>query len=322
MRASGAGLAHAAVVHRRFAVSAVLTIALLGALAPAPAFAASAAKPLPSATTSSSTGIDVSWPQCGRTLPSGRAFGVVGVNGGTASTFSPCVASEAAWARTTTGSTGQPRLAFYINTANPYGQGSWWPTSDSSRPPAGTAPYPTGALPVATVTYPTSGAPIGCTTTATGTPSYNSRCAYVYGYVRAEQAVEWTREQIGSFDPAAYRWWLDVETTNTWQTDTASNSASLAGAAAYLQQAGLGVGVYSTTAQWTTIVGGTNLHIPPLPNGAKSNLIGLDEWGAGASSQKGAQSNCTAATPFTGGTNRLMQYLSSGTDYDVSCSGY
>jgi hypothetical protein len=172
------------------------------------------------------------------------------------------------------------------------------------------------------VTYPGGTKAIGCSTTATGAPRYDSTCAYVYGYVRAEQAVEWTREQLSGFDPAAYRWWLDVETTNTWQTDTASNAASLAGAAAYLAQAGRGVGAYSTTAQWTTIVGGTRSSIPPLPDGSPSNLIGLDEWGAGASSAKGAQSNCAAATPFTGGHNRLMQYTSRGVDYDVSCGGY
>ena len=268
------------------------------------------------------TGADVSWPQCGRKLPAGQAFAVVGVNGGTAATFSPCVPAQVSWAKSTTGATAQPKLAFYVNTANPFDQGSWWPTSDSSRPPAGRSPYPKGSLPVAAVTYPGSTNPVGCSTTDQGAPSYDSRCAYVYGYVRAEQAVEWTREQVTGFDPAAYRWWLDVETSNTWQIDTAANAASLAGAAAYLQQAGLSVGVYSTTAQWRSIVGGTGSDIPPLPNGAASNLVGLDEWGAGASSAKGAASNCVTATPFTGGGNRLMQYLSNGVDYDVSCGGY
>ena len=310
-------------VKHRLAVGAVLAGTVLAVLMPAPAFAAQHdGTPSTSATTSATTGADVSWPQCGRKLPSGQAFGLVGVNGGTAATFSPCLPSEVNWARSTAGTTGQPKLAFYINTANPYGQGSWWPTSDFDKPRAGTAPYPTGTLPVSSVTYPGSGNPIGCTTTATGGPSYNSKCAYVYGFVRAEQAVEWAREQIAGLDPVAYRWWLDVETTNTWQADTASNAASLAGAAAYLKQAGLGVGAYSTTAQWTSIVGGTRSNIPPLPNGAPSTLIGLDEWGAGASSLKGAQSNCTAATSFTGGQNRLMQYVSNGTDYDVSCGAY
>jgi hypothetical protein len=310
-------------MHRRILGAVVLASTAFAVLAPAPAFAASQGKPAPGSSSASPTGADVSWPQCGQRLPSSQAFGIVGVNDGTAGSFSPCIAQEVAWANATSGAAGQPKLAFYVNTANPYGEsGSWWPKSDSDKPPLGAAPYPTGVLPVQTVTYPGTTTPIGCTTTSTGTPSYDSRCAYVYGYVRAEQAVEWTREQLSGVDPAAYRWWLDVETINSWQKDTASNAASLAGAAAYLRQAGLGVGAYSTTAQWTTIVGGTGAKIPNLPDGSPSNLIGLDEWGAGASSQSGAKSNCTAAVPFTGGHNRLMQYLSKGVDYDVSCGAY
>jgi hypothetical protein len=306
---------------RRFLVGAVVAAAMV-ALVPAPAFASQNSAAAGISITSTTTGVDVSWPQCGQVLPGRQAFGVVGVNGGTAATFNRCLTTEAGWAASSSGTTAQPKAAFYINTANPYGQGSWWPTSDASKPPVGSAPYPTGALPVASVTYPGGTEAIGCSTTPTGAPSYDSKCAYVYGYVRAEQAVEWTREQISGFDPAAYRWWLDVETSGTWQADTASNAASLAGAAAYLAQAGLSVGAYSTTAQWTAIVGGTRSNIPPLPDGSPSNLIGLDEWGAGASSAKVAQSNCTAATPFTGGHNRLMQYTSRGVDYDVSCGGY
>jgi len=305
----------------RLAVVAVLGAALMGVLAPTPAFAAQQGKPGGSAATASvTTGADISWAQCGRKTPSGQAFGIVDANGGTAGSFNPCLPAEVTWASSTSGSTPQPKLAFYVNTANPAGEGAWWPTSDSDAPPPAAAPYPTGALPVGTVRYP-GGGEVGCTA-VNDAPSYSSACAYVYGYFRAEQAVEWVHEQVPQVTLPTVRWWLDVETMNTWQADTRSNAASLAGAAAYLASVGAGVGVYSTTTQWTKIVGGTGASIPALPNGAPSNLVGLDEWGAGASSQKGAVSNCTAATPFTGGTNRLMQYVSNNTDYDVSCAGY
>jgi hypothetical protein len=41
-------------------------------------------------------GNDVSWPQCGKTLPSGQAFGIVGVIGGLANNTNPCFATELA----------------------------------------------------------------------------------------------------------------------------------------------------------------------------------------------------------------------------------
>src|ERR1039457_2468788 len=43
-------------------------------------------------------GNDVSYPQCGVTLPSQQAFGIVGVNEGLANTTNPCLADEKAWA--------------------------------------------------------------------------------------------------------------------------------------------------------------------------------------------------------------------------------
>ena len=104
-----------------------------------------------------------------------------------------------------------------------------------------------------------------------------------------------------------------------------SNAASLAGSATYLASIAADgtarVGVYSTTAQYRTIVGGVGAAVPDLPDGERSPLIGLPEWGAGATSLKGAQSNCSAV-PFTGGSITLTQYVSGSLDYDVSCRGY
>jgi hypothetical protein len=58
-------------------------------------------------------GYDVSYPQCGRTLPAGAAFGIVGVNGGAPLTTNKCLSDHSAWAR------GTKAHAVYVNTANP-----------------------------------------------------------------------------------------------------------------------------------------------------------------------------------------------------------
>ena len=69
-------------------------------------------------------GNDVSYPQCGITLPTGQAFGIVAVNDGLANTTNPCLAAEIAWAQTSTGAARQPRASLYVNTADPGSRGS------------------------------------------------------------------------------------------------------------------------------------------------------------------------------------------------------
>jgi hypothetical protein len=291
------------------------------AVAPA---AKPSSSPSPAKTTAPTTGSDISYPQCSSTPPSNQLFGVVGVNGGTAKDFNPCLSSQFGWASRTAGTTPQGTASLYVNTANPGSQSSWWPASDADRPTVDTsAAGPRNALPTEPITYPGGGAP-GCSRT---TDPYGAACAYVYGYVRAEQAVEYAKEALGPAYSGGLRWWLDVETSNTWAGPTTANAASLAGAATYLGRVGVAaagvarVGVYSSTAQYRTITGGTGSAVPSLPDGERSPLIGLPEWGAGAPSLKGAQSNC-GVTPFTGGAITLTQFVSGAFDYDVSCRGY
>ena len=71
---------------------------------------------------SGTTGKDISWPQCGGTVPAAGAFGVVGVNDGHAFSTSPCLVSEAAW--------GGGGLSVYLNLNSP---------SESSRYMSGPA---------------------------------------------------------------------------------------------------------------------------------------------------------------------------------------
>jgi hypothetical protein len=272
---------------RRTAVVVSLVGFLLAAMV-ASAAGASAVAPT-RAGSATATGNDVSWPQCGRTLPSGQAFGIVGVNNGLANNFNPCFASQLSWAEASSGGTSMPKAALYVNTANPALTGSWWPTDNT---------YPMGSPVAVPARY--------------GTCRHDDgpACAYVYGYAKAYDDV--AAVAAGGHHPASYDWWLDVETSNSWEGSTTSNRADLEGMTDYLDSQGIRVGVYSTAYQWKTIVGAVGAV-------GTSSLDGLPSWIAGARNLKGAQANC-ATTPLTGGKIVVTQYVSGSFDYDYSCT--
>ena len=175
----------------------------------------------PAALAATGHGYDVSWPQCGRSLPSDGDFRIVGVNGGKPYTENECLAAQYQWAR------GAAAVAFYLNTANP-GPGitavDWY---------GQTSPH------------------TGCS------PSNEPACVFNYGYHGARLAFEYAQSQTG----AAFRhsWWLDVETANSWAPHGPLNAFSIAGATEFLRSRGVPVGVYSTDYQWRLITGGAHL---------------------------------------------------------------
>lgn len=255
----------------RWIAAALLAVALIAVAAPAEAAGRSA-----------NLGNDVSWPQCGKTLPSGQAFAIVGVNGGLANNTNPCLATELSWAGASTGGTAQPAVALYVNTANPGTAGSWWPTSNVY---AGSTIFN----------------PYGMCDGSVG-----AACSYMYGYAKAYDDANIR----GVSHPSDYTWWLDVETGNTWSTDKAANRADLEGMTAYFHSIGADVGIYSTSNQWTQIAG-------TVPQ--SSNLYNLDSWLAGAKSLTSARRNCDAPALTGGGSVTLTQFVSGGVDYDYSC---
>jgi hypothetical protein len=240
---------------------------------------------------SSSVGYDVSHPQCGQSLPTGPAFAVVGVNGGTAVKANPCLSTQLRWAAGSTGAVAaQPPVQLYLNTANP-GQVldlvTTWPASGTNR----------------------YGSCDG---------SNSAACSYEYGVERATYSVR------SIFAPAArsvglatgisaYTWWLDVETGNTWQNGStaalARNRATLEGMTDFLTSSGGRVGLYSTGTQWRQVVG-------TVPS--TSTLAPLRSWLAGSTSLSGAITTCAKA-PLTRGPVVLTQYVVGGLDRDRSC---
>lgn len=254
----------------------------LAALLTVAATATSAeARPAPASTTP--TGNDISYPQCGRSYPSGQAFVVVGVNGGKASDFNQCFLSEWSWAQTSKGGTSQLPAQLYVNTGNPgdvlaqYGVTDWPTSSDPSIDPYGTC---------------------------AGTYTDDMACSWEYGYERAQADITF----VGS--SSSGKWWLDIETSNSWTSEMAKNQASLEGMVYALGHAGVAVGIYSSSRSWSSLFGSV---------AAKSPLYSLDEWRPGAKTLSKAKGNCLLA-PFEGnGPVVITQYVSTNLDYDYSC---
>lgn len=270
--------------------------------------------------TSVPTGSDVSYPQCGGSLPAGSAFGIVGVNGGVADNLNPCLGpsssypsyteSELYWAvASSVGGTSQPAASLYVNTADPGNVYNGavigdWPTS-------GSTPY--GPCSTTTVTLTSGVYTVGADSDA---------CAWQYGYNKATQDASWLGTAASAIDgqsppvsvagtAGSYPWWLDVETANTWQTDTTMNVADLQGMIAGLQAAGAAtVGAYSTSSQWDTITGGTT--------SASGSLYRIPTWLPGARNLSGAEANCAQAS-FSGGTVTLTQWFGHPDDGDYAC---
>ncbi|MFC0680020.1 hypothetical protein ACFFGH_19470 [Lysobacter korlensis] len=262
--------------------AAVLSTAGVSAASAAPSPSVASAAANPAAKSRTLLGNDVSWPQCGTALPRNQAFAIVGLNGGLANNTNPCFATQLAWAAKSTGGTGQPRVALYVNTANPGHAGSWWPTSNVYGGRMIWNPYGTCA------------------------GAEDRACAYMYGFAKAYDNVH----HRGVKYPSAYLWWLDVETINTWSSDKVANAASLEGMTAYYTSIGARVGLYSTGYQWSLIVG----QVSPT-----SNLRGLPSWLAGANGVPGAKGMCSWPPLTPGGKVTMTQFVANDLDYDYSC---
>jgi hypothetical protein len=250
------------------------------------AVSAGFAAPAQARSTASPTGNDISWPQCGRTYPSGQAFAIVGLNGGKASNFNPCFDSQWAWAQTSRGGTSQVRAQLYLNTGNPgdvlaqYNV-TTWPTSSVSADPYGTC---------------------------SGTWTNNLACSWEYGYDRAQADLSFFNN--GSHVATSGIWWLDIETSNSWTSDHAKNQASLEGMVYALKHASGAVGIYASSGSWSSLFG---------PVAVGSSLYSLPEWRPGAKTLSSARTNCALA-PFEGnGKIVITQYVATSLDYDFSC---
>lgn len=128
--------------------------------------------------------------------------------------------------------------------------------------------------------------------------------AYNYGYNAGVSAIDYANSQ----GVHSAKWWLDVETSNSWTSDILQNQRSVQGEYDALATTGATtIGIYSTTTQWQSVTGGWQNNWPSW---------GATTWTTAAQ----AQTYCTGHQ-FTGGPSLLMQYKSrkSKLDQDVAC---
>ena len=184
------------------------------------------------------TGYDVSWPECGSTLPTIEQIAITGVDDGHPFSQNPCLQQEAAWAA------GAEDHAQYMVLDSPIGWSSAHVLEYAYHGPAG-----------------------DCTATDYTCQSFN------WGYNAAYADVQYADSQGATSD----KWWLDIEvptstsinptgpncyTANFWICDTKLNSVVIVAAVAALEKQGKRVGVYSTKSQWQEITGGLDLGLP------------------------------------------------------------
>jgi hypothetical protein len=233
-------------------------------------------------------GYDASYPQCSGSFPSNPLFGIVGVNGGVASSANRCLRGELHWARDMPGQKRpeQPPVSLYIDTGNPGGHH--------------VADWPNGG------TAPVYGSCNGLLTNA---------CSYLYGEQRAAHSYH----LVAALDLSAAKtapWWLDVELAASWAGTYELNIAALHGFIAGLRNAGaIGpIGIYSTSAQWKDITGLTAQTTATAFDGP------LPDWVAGTEATlTQARQNCTSSG-FTGVPPTLAQYRIGPLDADLRCT--
>ncbi len=230
--------------------------------------AAAATDPYPSG----SSGYDVSYPQCpGTTAPSGSyGFAIVGVGGGRPFTSNSCAGAEAAAAA----AAGISNVAYYFNTGYAGAYGRDISTTCSND---------------------------------VSTGMDDGVFANLKGHVLSEDQKAWEigcsealyAQSITSTMPTPTMWWADIETGNSWSTNTALNDFVIDGLTYQMAAAGApgGAGIYSYTSAWDRIAG-TGSVPTPAENGNWLAFTG----------------NFNSATPYLlqGGTT------SSGIDTDTA----
>lgn len=137
----------------------------------------------------------------------------------------------------------------------------------------------------------------------------SQRKAWAVGCSEASRSMAYAASQGANY-PAG--WWLDVETANSWSSNTSLNQYTIQGLVDAIHQKSppsVPVGIYSTAGQWTGVVGSRRL------TGVAA------DWVATAVPAQQAPAYCSQS--FTGDPVWLVQYAaqygSTSFDGDYAC---
>lgn len=267
--------------------------ATLAALALSLALCATATAAVVPATSMSTVGYDLSYPQCEAPAPALASFVIVGVDGGLANDANPCLEAQLTAAALAPG-LKRPQvtgLQLYLDAADPGSGVPDWPSAAAGT--AGVTPY---------------GACAG---------AWSRSCAYLYG----EQRALYSYGLAATLTTAAASapWWIDVEIGASWAARRDSrgwaklNVAAIRGYASGLRAGGArgAIGLYSNAYQWLAITAlGARASRAYFPAGER-------QWVAGASTLAQARRAC--AKPFATGVVALAQFVEPGYDRDYAC---
>jgi len=124
--------------------------------------------------------------------------------------------------------------------------------------------------------------------------------SFNYGY----NAARWSISFLHDAGFKTRMWWLDIETSNYWSSDTAANDRVIAGALDAIRQSGGAAAIYSTDYQWEQIAG---TFVPGVP-----------AWYATGVATFFPRNWC-APTSFAGGPVELVQGQAGHFDGAYSC---
>ncbi len=131
-------------------------------------------------------------------------------------------------------------------------------------------------------------------------PTNLSCQSYNWGWNNAQYAMG-VLTSDGAALTTPVNWWLDVETGNSWSSNTSDNARVIQGAVDALRSKGLVVGVYSTNYLWKTITGGYTPS-PLLPEWYPMGYAGNPQSWCGTTSPDGS-----VALEFSGGPVWIVQ---------------